>query len=301
MPRLPHRGAGLLALLLIAAIFGAAPAHAQDDVTLATLRVQIWPEYDQPSALVIVDGRTTENVATPIDLRIPLPPGVTLHAVAYPDSATGNLLNAQYEASEDGVTLTSPNGQFLLEYYDGSLAFDGNTRRYTLAFEVPYDVEQFVWEVQQPAGASGLTLDTGATVQRTTGAMGLLVQRVVVGAASAGETVTISFSYTKPDRTLSIDRLNPGGDVSSPQVEGDGPPTTLIALLFAGGLTLIAAGVYWYVKQTRRPQRRRPGGRTRPASSRKKNAAPGGRRFCTSCGEAARPGDKFCRSCGKRL
>ncbi|MGB4677969.1 MAG: hypothetical protein WBH90_14695 [Aggregatilineales bacterium] len=183
MPRLPHRGAGLLALLLIAAIFGAAPAHAQDDVTLATLRVQIWPEYDQPSALVIVDGRTTENVATPIDLRIPLPPGVTLHAVAYPDSATGNLLNAQYEASEDGVTLTSPNGQFLLEYYDGSLAFDGNTRRYTLAFEVPYDVEQFVWEVQQPAGASGLTLDTGATVQRTTGAMGLLVQRVVVGAA----------------------------------------------------------------------------------------------------------------------
>jgi len=301
MPRLPHRGAGLLALLLIAAIFGAAPAHAQDDVTLATLRVQIWPEYDQPSALVIVDGRTTENVATPIDLRIPLPPGVTLHAVAYPDSATGNLLNAQYEASEDGVTLTSPNGQFLLEYYDGSLAFDGNTRRYTLAFEVPYDVEQFVWEVQQPAGASGLTLDTGATVQRTTGAMGLLVQRVVVGAASAGETVTISFSYTKPARTLSIDRLNPGGDVSSPQVEGSGQPTVLMVALLAGGLALVGAGVYWYVEQTRRPQRRRPGGRARPASGRKKNAAPGGRRFCTSCGEAARPGDKFCRNCGKRL
>src|SRR5690606_31683410 len=177
-----------------------------------------------------------------------------------------------------------------------------NTLLSYLSIVVPYVVEQFVWAVQQPAGASGLTLDTDATVQRATDPMGLPVQRVAVGAVAAGETVTIGFSYTKPDRTLSVDQLNLGADVAPPpQVEGDGPPTTLIALLFAGGLTLIAAGVYWYVKQTRRPQRRRPGGRTRPASSRKKNAAPGGRRFCTSCGEAARPGDKFCRSCGKRL
>src|SRR5690606_7023727 len=134
-------------------------------------------------------------------------------------------LNAQFEEVEDGVTLNSPNGQFLLEYYDDSLTFEGNTRRYSLTFEVPYDVERFVWEVQQPAGASGLTLDTDATVQRATDPMGLPVQRVAVGAVAAGETVTIGFSYTKPDRTLSVDQLNLGADVAPPpQVEGDGPP-----------------------------------------------------------------------------
>lgn len=304
MPRLTHRRAGWIALLLMAvAVFAAAPARAQEDITLETLRVQIWPEYDQPAALVIVSGQTAEGVETPVDITFPLPPDVTLNAVAYTDPASGEAFIAQYEEQGGAVTLNSPNGQFLLEYYDNSLAFEGDVRRYTLSFEMPYDVERLMWEVQQPVNASNLTLDTSGSQEQGTDATGLPVRLAVEGPVEAGQTVTLGLSYEKSDETLSIDQLAaPGAVEPPPEVDAGGPSTLVIVLVVLGGLAIIGGSVYWYMQQTRRPQpRRRAASTRRSPKGGTRGGAPRGQRFCTNCGEAALPGDKFCRNCGERL
>lgn len=48
----------LFAALVIGSLIAATPlaARAQDAPTLATLTIQLWPEFDQPSVLVFYVG-----------------------------------------------------------------------------------------------------------------------------------------------------------------------------------------------------------------------------------------------------
>jgi hypothetical protein len=57
-------------------------ASAQSDVTLASVDVQLWPEYDQPSMLVIVDFLVDASTTLPVDLTFRIPKDANLIAVA---------------------------------------------------------------------------------------------------------------------------------------------------------------------------------------------------------------------------
>ena len=63
-------------------VFPASLASAQSDITLPLVSVQLWPEYDQPSMLVITDFEIPAETALPVNLTFRIPKDANLIAVA---------------------------------------------------------------------------------------------------------------------------------------------------------------------------------------------------------------------------
>jgi hypothetical protein len=293
----------LVAVFVVAAavLWMPAAADAQDEVVIDQLTVRIWPEFDRPSALVFYVAQLSDGTSLPASMRIGLPPEADVNAVAYVDSSTGNLLTADYDIEGNAVALSTPSDSLWIEFYDPSLEIDGLQRIYTLVMQVPYQVNDLVWEIQQPADATGFTLDVEGEQTLATDQYGLTTSVVQAGSLAAGDIVEMSFSYQKATDTLTIDQIggtSATGDtsaaVATPPATDEGPSQLVIFALLVGGLVLVGAGVWWYLQLS--SNRGKP--RTR-ARSNKTGAA--GARFCTKCGAAVEPGDRFCRNCGTKL
>lgn len=291
--------AALLAVML--ALLAAAPpprALAQASVTIETVTVRVWPEFDRPAVLVFYVGDLPADTPFPVDVRIPIPPGVDVNAVAYTDVATGDLLSAEYDVVAGEVAMSLPGPTFWIEFYD-DLIIDGDTRRYEVTWTSPYPVETLIWEIELPVGGRNLELDTEATSEAVTDPNNLPAFRVVEPGVDADETAALAFSYIKTDDALSVEQLQPetsvGGETgaaATPSAFSDEPPTWLVVLLLVVGLGLVGVVVWWFLRQSgsiRVPGGRRAGGGDAAA------------RFCTNCGARARPGDKYCRQCGTKL
>jgi hypothetical protein len=294
--------AALLAVTLaLAAAALPAPAQAQAEVAIDTVTVRVWPEFDRPAALVFYVGDLPVDTSFPVDIRIPVPDGVDVNAVAYTDETTGDLLSADYDVVDGEVAMSLPGPTFWIEFYD-DLTIDGDTRRYEATWTSPYPVGTLIWEVELPVGGQNLELDTDATAETVTDPNGLPAFRIVEPGVDAGETAALAFSYVKADDVLSVERLDSGaatgaetGAVPPPAASSGEPPMWLVALLLAAGLGLVGLGVWWFLRQS--GPIRAPGGR----AAGRRSGAGGGGRFCTKCGARARPGDKFCRQCGTKL
>lgn len=286
-----------LILLLAVLILCAAPslAYAQEPVTLSSLVIRVWPEYDRRAALVFYSGEVAPATSLPVEVSFTLPPGAALNAVAYADPDTGELFNAQHTQEGDVLTMTTPTGAFHVEFYDSALQFDGSRRSYTLNASPGYAVESLTWEVQQPIGASSLQAEPGGGDVRT-GQFGIAYYTVTQSGVDADETVTVTFTYEKTDDTLTASwlqqqsSLSPGDAGSAPQPTAGGTTsqTWLIIILVVGGLALIGGGVYFFARMGMPLPRPAPSGKS-------------GKRFCTQCGKPVGGGDQFCRHCGARL
>jgi hypothetical protein len=294
--------------LLLTLTLAFRPAHAQGEITIDSLTIRVWSEFDQPEGLVFLIGQTALDVPVPVELTFTLPGTATLHATAYED-ATGNLLTLPGEMKGNELTVQSPNGSFYIEFYDSALAIDGESRAYTLDLAMPYAVNRLTTEVQHPAGAGDVTVIPSST--ESLDRYNLPISIGLAEEIAAGERVAISLTYVKPSSALSVDILglnqDPAGGsgtgetVPSPAVNsGEQLPTGFVIGLGVVSILLIAGAIYWYTHDTGKAK-------TAPAlaakanrrAARKSGSSPaGGRRFCTQCGQEIDPADKFCRNCG---
>ena len=72
----------LFALLIFLALSQTLSIWAQDTVTtLDQLTADIWPDYDQPSVLVLLTGTLPDDVAYPATITVPIPDDATVNAV----------------------------------------------------------------------------------------------------------------------------------------------------------------------------------------------------------------------------
>ena len=69
-------------------------AHAQSAIKFSTLQVELRPEYDEPSMLLIYDFQLASGASLPVDVTFRIPKDDNLVAVAY--LSNGQLLNAGY-------------------------------------------------------------------------------------------------------------------------------------------------------------------------------------------------------------
>jgi len=306
------RFALLLALLLVClAPFSAAFAQSQEVTSLAAVEVDLWPEFDQPSVLVIYHLTLPPNTSLPADLRIRIPKDARINAVAsrQPD---GSLVNLTYDSTPAGewVSLsfkaTTLEGQ--LEYYDARLEKDGAQRRYSYRWPADMAVENLSVQVQQPAGATQMQISPSLG-NGVAGSDGMMYFTAGVGSVPAGQDFTLTFQYNKANDDLSMSNL---------PVEPSAPIDTGVSiltqlrdmfpyLLTGLGVLLIIGGGFWFWQsgRSREPvasrNRRRP---PRSAASRASQASPvddTGQIYCHNCGKRASAGDRFCRTCGTPL
>ena len=315
-----------------------APVQAQQTVTLASLQISIWPEFDRPSSLVILDGKLASSVTLPVDLTVRIPAAARTPnavAVAAPD---GSLLQAAYTtAAADGdiiVKFTSNSAVFRVEYYDPALVINGDARSFTFRWKCDFAVAAVGLMVQEPYGAQKLA-GKPALAPAGTGLYGLNYDAASLGALPAGGTVSLDLTYTKSGSTLSATAVGPtqsaaAAPASNPTQSGG----SLYWILGAAGvgLLVVGGGALWYSRRTPVPRprrlvsqsRRRRAEPVRPRPAAGKPAAPvaaamGARSgvpaaaakepasatlaeapagFCVNCGQRQLAGDQFCRQCG---
>ena len=281
-------GLRLLALYLLAV---PALVAAQTNPRLASLHVQIWPEFDRRAALIILNGELAPGTPLPADvsLRLPASSGGP-SAVAFANAPDSQLFNLQHKVTKagEGSTLqfSVPQRFFHVEYYDDALATGSPQRTYTYVWPGDLAVDRLKVTLQEPAAANDVSSvpDLGA---RTAGGDGLYYRTLDLGAYEAGKQLPVAVRYTKPDTRTSAEILkmktsaaDPPGTTASP---GTYPAWVPLAATMLGISAAIPA--LWWVWRRRR-------------AARASKAAVAG--FCSRCGNALGPGDRYCSSCGAR-
>jgi hypothetical protein len=301
-----------------------APVQAQTDIALATLKVELWPEYDQPSMLVILEGVLRSDVPLPATLTINIPARAGAPTAIATMDTTGRLLTIQPTTAPAGdkiaVTLTTDYSTFRVEYYDPALSFNASARDFTFQWTTNYAVDAVAIRAQAPVGASGLAF-TPALVATGPADFGLNYYTGSFGALQAGQALTLKMNYTKADSRLSAESVGSGTSApagnTAPQATTQSaavsPVSLPLVLSLAGGALLVGGGAYyWFTrnqprvasrskskKHSHKPRARENGNQPRASAPSKIINAPA--QFCTQCGGQVSVGDAFCRNCGAKV
>ncbi len=285
--------------------------QAQGTVTLASVNVDLWPEYDRPNMLVIYHLTLSPQVSPPVEVSVRIPARVgDPHAVAVrqPDGA---LFSVVYDREVMGdwavisFTATSPDVQ--LEFYDPNLIQEDSARYYEYQWPGDYAVGSLVVSIQQPIGATDMRISPGMGSGQAR-QDGLVYYTAEVGALQAGEDFSVTIDYQKTTDELSASSLTV--EPSAPITDSTaGRMSIMQALPWALGvlgLVLILGGGIWYWQSGRQSPSQESKRRRRKTSSTgpgipANEPSDGDFIYCHQCGKRAGPNDRFCRVCGARL
>lgn len=278
----------VLAFMLLPALAAdpAGRSASKGNPRLASLQIEIWPEFDRPAALVILKGELAANVVLPVavSLRIAASSGGPT-AVAASTAASANLFNLKYDRKDaaDFITLRfeAPERFFHIEFYD-PLATRTPERDYTYVWPGDLAAARLSVIVQEPAAASNLSVQPNLDAVAT-GQDGLRYRSAELGAFEAGKQQPIKVRYTKTDSRTSSEILQlKTPDASPVPSTGSGKPSFGWVLVLGGAPVLLigaAAALLWW-------RRRRKASGAQSAG------------FCSKCGAQSAPGDRYCPKCG---
>jgi hypothetical protein len=287
------------------------PVNAQEAIKFSALEVDLWPEYDRPSVLVIYRITLASTVSLPVDLilRLPAVSGEP-HAVAV-RQLDGGLFSVAYDRQMAGewaeISFTATMPEVQIEYYDPRLTIQEEARQFEFTWPGDYEVEAMTIQIQQPLGASDLRTSPGLG-SGIAGQDGLVYYNSQVGSMPVDQTFSITVNYTKSGSGLSAENLvvQPSGPIEGSSTDWRGQLMSFLPWgLAVLGIVLIVGGGLWYwqsgKRQEERPQPRRR--RRVSADSPEIGAAPptDAEVYCHQCGRRAGPGDRFCRACGTKL
>lgn len=279
---------------------------AQSEVVIETLRVDIWPEYDQPAVLVIYHITLSAETQLPADMSIRIPAAVgSPHAVAWQDA--NGLYNLSYKEVPAGdwteLQFNTSFPDIRIEYYDPGISKKETGRSYTFNWPGDITVNNLSLMIQQPAGATNMIVkpSMGSGNQADDG---LTYFTYMAGKVPLGSTFSISLGYDKEDDTLTSASQFQPVEPSVPVRENTAGRINWAQLLpwTLGGLFLLlgAAALFYYFGPRRSlqssPSRHRHG---RSTTTDEENPQEGV--FCHQCGKKGAPGDIFCRACGTKL
>jgi hypothetical protein len=296
----------IFALLPLLILLLPTSSRAQEEVSFSTLEVNLWPEFDQPSMLVIYFATLSPQVSLPVEVTFKMPAGVdTPHAVAVgpsPGQVGDVFYNSVVSAGTTGISFTATAPYIQFEYYYSGIFGQDNQRHFEYRWAGDYAVDSFSLRVQQPVDTTDFRLSP-ATSNVLQAADGLWYHLMEVGALNAGDTFQVRLDYRKDSDSLTYQSLQiePSGEIPiSPSIPIGNQ--YLVWVLGVLGLLLIAGGGFWYWNSNRQVEQPRAKRRRRSASAEEVDDVEQGEPvYCHQCGKRAFGRDRFCRSCGVRL
>jgi hypothetical protein len=284
--------------------------QAQTAVTFESVQVQLWPEYDRPEMLVILNLELAADQTLPVEVSLPMPASAgSPLAVAVLEGS--QLVTREFSLETEGdqtlVTILADSPVIRLEYYDPALSQQDQPRTYEFSWTSPYEVREFIVSVKQPVNASRMQITPllGAGLQDEFD--GLTTYNGSLGPVAPDREVSIALTYEKTDTTLAVDAFTPQTDGSPASsdvatIGGAGLPDWAWVMIAIGGAVLIGGVVYLY-RINSVPASSRYRSKKKRATTGQSPAASAGKAgvFCHNCGKQSQAGDKFCRECGTRL
>jgi hypothetical protein len=285
-------------LLFLLAMILSTTGHTQDKVTaIDALVVDLWPDYDRTSVLVLLTGTLSTDTKLPATVILPLPETAQLNAVARIDSSDGIMKDDIFSSpTPDGIRFTTPDLRFRVEYYL-PYAVNNNRRTFNFAWLADLSVNRFQLRVQQPISASSLATEP-ATIDVLRGEDGFTYYAFPVQAVSAGQPLLVRVDYTMTSAQLSAASLAPPSTgaqkpgLPSTSKTGAGINWPIVAIV-AGGVIIVIIFV-WQIATRRGASNRSV---TQDARAQKQPQA----EFCRNCGNQTDIDDRFCSKCGAAL
>jgi hypothetical protein len=294
-------------LTIIIALFVLIPSvGAQESPSLESLAIDLWPEYDDPSVLVIYKAVMSPQVTLPaeITLRIPVEAGRPFAVAVGPDPSSVSDVVYDTQVMGDWLDVsfiaTTPVIQF--EYYDPRLEKEGSLRTFDYNWPGDYAVNSLTLQVQHPKGSSNVSVmpTAGRVVQNSDGFTYNIIE---VGALSEGSLFDLGISYQKETDVLSIESLEI--QPSAAITPGTGSLLNLnqwwVWLLGLLGIVLIGGGGFWYWRMGRQETTSKPRRHRKAPAKESEGGSPESVVYCHQCGKRAEGNDLYCRSCGTRL
>jgi hypothetical protein len=290
-----------LVIFLLAGLF-AIPfsAQAQNPIKLATLQVQLLPEYDQPNMLVIYDFKLPDGIILPVSVSIEIPKDAKLTAVAS-QTTDGKFINTDYvgpalNADPQIVTFQiKSQAVYHLEYYEPITKSD-KQRDFTYLWSGNYAVDDLSVSIRIPVDTSSIITEPIMESTKNVDGSDILIKDF--GPMGEGKQFSLKITYTKTSEKLTV----PPQNVQPSQPLTSNTPGRLILanyLPYVFGLIglalIIGGGVFFWGSS-----------RGRKSHGHRRNHSKGGNEpeseiYCAQCGTRARMGDRFCRVCGSKL
>jgi hypothetical protein len=283
--------------------------RAQNPVSLDSLRVQIWPEYDKPGVLVIYQMTLPANTIYPVTLSVRIPASAGEPFAVADRQPDGQLYNLNYSTKVVDewvvITFTTTSPEIRIEYYDPELITDGAARHYSYIWAGDFAVNRFLVEVQQPAGATDMRISPSLG-PGTTHDDNLVYYTQDIGAIPAGQNLSLTLDYNKTTDSLTAESLpvEPSAPIPQSTVTNFNVSAWLPWILGILGAGLIIGGIIWFWQSGKQRPARKIRHR-RSSASVIEPAQPSGKTgeavYCSQCGKRASTGDLFCRSCGTKI
>ena len=270
-------------------------AFAQNTIkSLDALVIDLWPDYDRASVLILLTGSLPANTKFPATVTLPLPETAQLNAIARIDSSDGKMKDDILSSPAPGeISFITPDLRFRLEYY---LPYTVNNlqRSFDFAWLADIIVDNFQLNIQQPLSASSLTTEPAAANIVTRGD-GFVYHTFPTRAFQAGQPFLVHVNYKTTTAQLSTESRSPqlfdeqttGSPAKSTEGSGINWAIVIVGLI-------VFAGSAWQVVSHRTSHKiRKPSVAKIKIQSKTK--------FCQDCGEPVDEDNKFCGECGKEL
>lgn len=291
-------------LFIIVATIGR-PVKSQEIISISSVQVEIWPEFDRPEVLVIYHVLLTDDTQLPALVTIKIPTKAELTAVAVEDPTLGLIL-ADYSLLEESnwtkLTIIATTPILQLEYYD-SILKTGNMRQIIFEWMSDVPVDAFSVAFQNPISATDIKLNP-SSIAIQSGQYNLLYNIIEAVSLRAGEKFTFTASYEKGDDVLSVASLPVEPLVPLDETAGQINWNSVLPWIMGiVGLIFIILGllVFFGFKGRFKISDRKRSGYPKSDKKRQEKSDNSVANYCSECGQRAQPGDQFCRSCGNQL
>ena len=271
--------------------------HTQDAKAIDSLAVELWPDYDRASVLVLLTGTLPADTKLPASVALPFPETAQLNAVARIDDSDGIMKDDIFFSQAPGeIIFIVPDFRFRVEYY---FPYEANNNQHTFDFtwRSNLSVNRFLLKVQQPASAISLT-----TVPKTNsllrGKDGLTYYAFPVQSVPAGQSYSVHVTYAMMTGKLTIDSLapprtgaqEPGVPATSKTTEGI---SWRVLVVVVCGIILVIFFVWVTAARRARSNQQK----TRHGRAKSKPPS----KSCPNCGKPTSKEDRFCSKCGSAL
>jgi predicted nucleic acid-binding Zn ribbon protein len=263
---------------------------ATEPTGLKNVTMWIYPEYDDPRLLVMIEGKAT-GTSFPATIRFLVPQSAEMYSAGAKDSNgtySGGPPNRQ--ASEidgwDEISYQLQYETFRVEYYYPAITGQPD-KQISFDYHWLYPVADLRVVVQQPLKATNFSV-TPAGVPGSEDQFN--VMSYTYTNLGAGETSHYDIKYTKAD---SVPSMSTGAKSSAWWIW-----IVVVGVVLLGGILVISMG-----RSNRGRARPAPQSKRAPSQANSKGAKkPGkGNRFCNYCGKALDEGSNFCGECGKKV
>jgi hypothetical protein len=269
----------------------ATPIQSANEPTgLSNVALWIYPEYDDPRLLVMMEGRIT-GTSAPAQIRFLVPSAAEMYSAGSIDSQgkySGGPPDRKASSTSgwDEISYTVTTDIFRMEYYDPVIPAVTD-KSFSYDFRSLYPISDLKVIVQVPTKATNFSV-VPEGVKTTEGSFAVYTYSLV--SPNLDEALHFDISYSKSDPNPSI-----GTSTSAGNPGGSAKLNILWPIIGIAGLLIIVIMVLWYMKSRNKviPAKSSAAVSSKNAKQRSK--------FCSQCGKRLDYPSKYCPYCRNKI